>query len=1431
MIRSTCWITAAVVAFATSSSARAEPINEIRAVTYSEDRETTRVVVRGAQTPTFTAYKLDRPTRVVLDVPRARLADSLRGHEAATIQTANTWAVSSVAAQQIDEGNQIVRVIVTLARPGRYDVKTEGAAVVVAITARDPAPEVDAKAIKAAQADATRAKEVAAAAQAEADRLRKAAADQAARAEAAQRAVQQASAGDVARARSEAEQARRDAAAAQAAAASAQNDAERTRRDLAAAQTAAASAQAEARKSRDESEAIKQQAARDAEAAKHDSELARKARDEAEAIKQQARRDAEAAKQAADAAKQAADAARAAAERDAKLAAEAAAKQSEAAKRDLARVKGDADAARREAVDARREAERARNEAARSKQQADELARQAEAARGEAAAKIAQAENTARTQSADAARTRAEADAMIARVKQQADNAIASARAEAQRARNDADAARNDANSKLTEASRVRAEADKATAEAKRQLAMLDKKLQATQQLEDKARAANAAAEAREQVARDQLAAAKQERAAAEQAAAAAVKRANQAASASTSERDRLAREAQSAEQRLVAAKRAADEAEARRAAAESAATSAKSDLDQTRTTLASVEKQRSEAETAASSAARRRSEAETAANAAAQRRSEAEAAVSDANKRRVAAEQAAQAAASKQSEAEQQRVLAEARRKVAEDAARTAKAAAEAADKQRAVAEQAATAATTAKRAAEQSLAELTTRRLAAEKAAADLEARSKAEAKAQAELVAAQARKASDAELAKARGEATRLADDRKRAESELADRRRQVATQQAEANRLEAAAATARDAATREETRRAKLAEQRVAEERELSRVRAERDAAAKAVAAAPAATPSPAAGKLATVRDVEFRGSDGAGEVAIAVAGDAKVTIGEVSPRHVELIIDNAELAAKLERKLDVSRFGSPVRAVSSFRDRRATNRVRLIAELSSPVAPPTLEHNAKGYSWRFLGADDGATAQPPRTQSLPPPVIGGFGATSTPITQQSVAQVPRQAPRRRVYRGAILGDLDVKDAPIHDLLRLIADTGRINIIVPEKINAKVTVKLKRVPWDQALEVILASQGLWYRQEGNLYRVADRKELDQEDKDEADRRELAAKSERPQPRVIRLNYADAHDLAPKLEGMKSPAGTIQVDERQNALIVNDISGNRAAIEQLALSLDTQTPQIAIEARIVEARSTFLRQFGVQWGGRAIANAQAGNATGLLFPNAVSILGGNEDNQTVRSGVAAPSDFAVNLPAAVGSGEGGGVGMSLGSIGGNFALNLRLTALEDAGTIRIISAPKITVLNNKRASILSGVSIPIQVISAQGTQTQLVQADLRLQVTPYVSPRDCAVQMQIEVSKNEPDFVNVGARGDPSFLRKEASTTLLVSDGDTTVLGGIYTRNTGLAYKKIPFFGDLPVIGWFFKNRRENDDRTEILVFITPKITNKGALACQN
>jgi type IV pilus assembly protein PilQ len=1408
------WIAAVAVVSAATATVYADERNEVRAVTFDEDSGVTRVHVRGAETPMFTVYKLERPARVVIDLPKSRLAEALRGHDSAATFTPGTWAVSTIAAQQLDDG--AVRVIVTLSRPGRYDVKTDGSEVIVSVMPRDPAPKIASPAeLEAAKKQADTARADAEAAKAEADRLRTQAADQIARAEAAQRAVASASSADVARAKQEAAKANADAAKAKA--------------DAAKAQAQAQAAQTEADRTRSSADQARREALAEADRAKADAARARddmakaqteaaQARDEmarANAQAAQAKADAEQKmiemKREAEAAKSAATQQRAEADK-AKTAADRQRAEAEVAKSEAARMRAEAELAKATADKERADAETARRAADVARQQAEAKRAEADAARLEAQ----QAKTDAKTQATaqamiDATRAKDE----IARARSEADAAraeTARAKAEAEAARRSADAARAAAaaDKQIAEADKQKAEAarltsEKLLADARAQVATLEKKQQNAQALEDKARATNAAAQAREEAARQAAAQAAYERELAE----AAVHQANDTRDrAAARDRDKAIADARAAEDRLAKARTATDAAEAQRAAAEQAATAAKQELDASRTALAGVEQQRSTAVVAATDAARKRSEAEAAAADAARRRNEAEAAAKLAGKQKLEAEDAARIATKQKSDAEAQRVL-------AEQAAAQAKLAAQAADKQRAIAEQAATKALAAKQDAEGAIAQLTAKRQAAEHAAAELEARSKAEAKAQAEVAAAKARKAGDDQIAAARAEVDRLAAERKRAEADLADRRKAVATQEAQATRLAAAAEQAKDAADREQTRKNKLADERAREEQELAKLKAQQ--VQTQIAAKPAKV---------RISEVSFEGDAGTGHVELAAAGDAAVSLGEVTATRVEVIVDHADLAPKLERTLDVSRFGSPVKRVSSYRDRKHPDRVHIVAELSRP-ASPTVDHDATGVHLHFVASD--VAKHMPRTQDVPSPVMGGFGAVSTPIAQASVSQVPAAGGRKqRIYHGATV-DFDFKDAPIHDLLRFLADTGHVNIVVPDTIDAKVTVRLKRVPWDEALEVILASHGLWYRREGNLYRIAPRKDLDAEDEAEAARREAQIKAEPPRPEVVTLNYANAAELKNKLEGMLSPKGKMEVDERTNALIVNDVAGNREQIQRLALGLDTQTPQITIEARIVEARSTFTREIGIQWGGNALAGAAGGNATGLVWPSTVALTGANTDQNTNSNGVAQPSDFAVNIPAATGTGEGGAIGLSLGSVGGNFNINLRLSALEDEGTVRIISAPKVTVLNNREAKISQGVSIPISVVSAAGTNTQFVQADLALTVTPHVSQGDCAIAMQLIVTKNEPDFVNTGARGDPTILRKEARTQMLVNDGDTAVLGGIYTRNTGLAYKKVPFLGDLPVIGWLFKNRHENDDRTEILVFITPKVTNKASLRC--
>ncbi|MCE9571520.1 MAG: secretin and TonB N-terminal domain-containing protein, partial [Deltaproteobacteria bacterium] len=316
-------------------------------------------------------------------------------------------------------------------------------------------------------------------------------------------------------------------------------------------------------------------------------------------------------------------------------------------------------------------------------------------------------------------------------------------------------------------------------------------------------------------------------------------------------------------------------------------------------------------------------------------------------------------------------------------------------------------------------------------------------------------------------------------------------------------------------------------------------------------APAAAPAPA--KRVAIKNVSFDHDSATSQVVIDLGGDIAPEIVSTTDRRAELILDGVDLPTRLERTLDTSRVGGPIKAISAFRDPAMPSRVRVVVDLSEPAAP-RLAHSGNTWRWQFAGtatASRGSTAR-----AIPTPVVAGYGASSTPVAQTSVGQVAGAVPsgKRKIYHGATM-DLATKDASIHDLLSAISDVARVNIVIPDDINARVTVRLKRVPWDQALEVILASKGLWYRREGNLIRVAPRKQLDAEDEAEAARRAAERDREAPEPEVLTLNYASASELQNKLTPMLSPKGKIEVDERTNSVIINDLRANRRRIQQLA------------------------------------------------------------------------------------------------------------------------------------------------------------------------------------------------------------------------------------------------------------------------------------
>jgi type IV pilus assembly protein PilQ len=399
-------------------------------------------------------------------------------------------------------------------------------------------------------------------------------------------------------------------------------------------------------------------------------------------------------------------------------------------------------------------------------------------------------------------------------------------------------------------------------------------------------------------------------------------------------------------------------------------------------------------------------------------------------------------------------------------------------------------------------------------------------------------------------------------------------------------------------------------------------------------------------------------------------------------------------------------------------------------------------------------------------------------------------------------------LDFKDAEIDNILRLIAEISNLNIVTSDDVKGKLSLRLVNVPWDQALDIVLESQGLGMVRTGNVIRIAPAAKLKAEDDAAIAAKAAKQKLEDLTLEIIPVNYATAKELESQVKPLLSDRGKLTVDTRTNALIVTDVKTSIEQARALVEALDTVTPQVLIEARIVEASLDFTREIGVQWGGTFTSSAATGNPTGLNFPGRIDVTGG------------AGSGFAVNLPAAVNQGSGGAINFALGSLTNFLNLDVRLSALERTGEGRVISSPRVTTLDNKEAVIEQGLSIPFETTSDSGTQTTFIDANLNLTVTPHVT-NDESISLKIKASKNAPDSSVRGASGAPSIAKKEARTEVLIRNGQTTVIGGIYQIDRSDTVAGVPWFQKLPLFGWLFKKTSVIDKKTELLIFITPRI----------
>jgi type IV pilus assembly protein PilQ len=577
----------------------------------------------------------------------------------------------------------------------------------------------------------------------------------------------------------------------------------------------------------------------------------------------------------------------------------------------------------------------------------------------------------------------------------------------------------------------------------------------------------------------------------------------------------------------------------------------------------------------------------------------------------------------------------------------------------------------------------------------------------------------------------------------------------------------------------------------------------------------------------VTNVTFTTTPGVTQVMITASGEVSEVSDFTTPEPLAIVVDVWN-ASNLFPNNNIQ-IGST--EVSSVRIDQLDEKVRFNFLPSSGILP-TATVTKSGNIVTVVLSSGGAVAAaiPPPIQTAPvtPPISASPGtppAISAPAmappqsTVSSTAQIEVRTVEggSRRYFGRRIS-LDFKDADLMNILRLIAEVSNLNVIAGDDVKGKLTIRLVNVPWDQALDVILETKGLGMVKVGNIIRVAPKEvlaaEREAQQKAALQMEEMIAL----QTKIIPINFAAASDLQSQVKSVLSSRGTVEVDKRTNSVIVKDIPRKLEEVARLLTELDSPIPEVLIEARIVEASTTLSREFGIQWGSAYESSPSVGNPIGAVFPNTAGVFGSSAGNLSSSS-----PNWAIDLPAAAGSGSGGALGMTFGSINGAAGLDIRLSALETSGQGRVISSPRIVTIDNKTAKISQGVSIPYSTVSAEGTQVQFVDASIELEVTPHITA-DRNIILQIKAKKNAPDMSLQGAGGMPAIQKKEAETEMLVFNGETAVLGGIYQVEESSSVAGIPWLSQIPILGYFFRKTDYDKSRKELLIFITPRIVTR-------
>lgn len=527
-----------------------------------------------------------------------------------------------------------------------------------------------------------------------------------------------------------------------------------------------------------------------------------------------------------------------------------------------------------------------------------------------------------------------------------------------------------------------------------------------------------------------------------------------------------------------------------------------------------------------------------------------------------------------------------------------------------------------------------------------------------------------------------------------------------------------------------------------------------------------------------------------------------------------------------------------------------------ARLRGPASPMRRARFADRSGWLLAAALLATVAEsqqpPPDAADAQPPAQGqadaggepapdaqaptqGQAAGPAPLTQAD--QSPDIFDPAREYVGERLS-LNFQDIETRAVLQLLADTSGLNIVVSDTVQGSVTLRLQDVPWDQALDIVLATHGLDMRRNGNVIIVAPTEEIAARDRARLAAQTALADLEPLRSELLQLNYARAEELAALIAGaggaapMTSARGSVAIEERTNSLLVHDIAERLTEIRRLVTTLDVPIRQVLIESRVVIVNDDFSRELGVRFGTTIVRDRRDGLVSLTGTGTGSDAIAASALDNIVTSGrplpVATPpidQRYSVNLPLASPAGS-----FAFAILDSGYLVDLELTALQAEGNGRIVSTPRIVTANNVEARIEQGVEIPYQESASSGaTTTQFKEAQLSLTVTPQITGDDRII-MDLQITKDSIGEIVPSATGGfvPSIDTSSVDTQVLVKDGETVVLGGIYETENRDTVNKVPVLGDIPGLGVLFRSRARLDNNAELLIFVTPRILEDGETA---